>query len=69
MDCETCALEGQAGEATTRCAECGEWICNRHAQFRDDGLALCPACFEAQEDEKYKEQFEERVSEDIEGVE
>ena len=50
MECEICGLEGQVGEAVSRCADCGEWICDLHTKSRTDGAALCPSCFEAQED-------------------
>jgi hypothetical protein len=51
MDCELCALEGTSGEASCKCAECGEWLCDMHSKFRPDGKPLCPSCFEAAEEE------------------
>ena len=50
MECEICALDGQVGEAGSRCAECGEWICDLHTKSRTDGAPLCPSCFDAQDE-------------------
>jgi hypothetical protein len=51
MDCDFCALEGTAGEASARCGGCGEWMCDAHAQFGPDHKPLCPSCFETRDEE------------------
>jgi formylmethanofuran dehydrogenase subunit E len=65
MECEYCALDGTAGEASVRCGECGEWVCEIHTIDKGKGLLLCPACFEAASDEI----VEEDLPQDTEEVE
>lgn len=63
MDCEFCAMDGTAGEASTKCSECGEWVCDVHCQFKANGTPLCPSCFEAAEEETPKEDLSEDIEE------
>ena len=55
MDCEFCAMEGLAGEASVKCGECGEWVCEIHTVDRGKGLLLCPICLEAASDDILEE--------------
>jgi hypothetical protein len=47
MDCEYCAEMGVESEATVKCSECDEWICEIHARCRDSAHYICPDCCEA----------------------
>ncbi len=59
MECEVCALDGQVGEASSRCAECNEWVCDLHTKSRADGAPLCPSCFDAQDEAMSKATLDE----------
>lgn len=50
MECEFCAMEGMASEATVKCLECGEWMCAEHTAHTSQGEALCPGCLENAEE-------------------
>jgi len=50
MECEFCAMEGTASEASTKCIECGEWMCEEHTMLNALGDPLCPTCFEDAEE-------------------
>ena len=63
MDCELCAMEGMAGEATMKCTECGEWLCDVHCKFGADGKPLCPSCLESIEEKTVEADFSEDIEE------
>jgi len=63
MECEYCAMEGTASEASVRCTECGEWVCEVHCVDKGKGQLLCPTCFEAASDDIVEEDLAEDIEE------
>ena len=49
MECEYCAADGIDNEASAKCAECSDWVCDQHTHFRTDGTPLCQSCWEDEE--------------------
>ena len=65
MECEYCAADGIDNEASAKCAECGDWVCDQHTHFRPDSTPLCQSCWQDEEELASREELAEEETDSV----